>query len=346
MEKTRQAGWFIFERHLDSSADFSDRVSVTQDIIIAVNSEFCSSAATFNLQLLSPTPPIPNDMNPKLNPEFSTPQFALPCIGELFSVEPVSSQEPRQPSIEHLVKQKEEPFDPGFETGFQVHHKDHPAPSPTSLTIGLFGGLFGVSFHNPKCTPENNEPQHCIRSISLFECTTLFGFNHEHSIYLSTQPDALVLLARTTPSRMMSQTVNIVHSLFRSNLDSRCETVSASTDLDLSIPALFNGTIRDDMPDDSAWQFACRNDENCARLISMTSDPSSISTQNLTQIHSSCRAPMRQSQIKWENDRLSLYEPVANSTNTVRLTTVPVELRRHVFTAFHANPLGGHFSHH
>ena len=344
MEKLRQSGWFITERHLNSSVDFSDRVSVTQDLIIAVNSEFCPSAATLDLQLLSPTPPIPNDMNPRLNPEFNTPQFALPYIGELFNVAPMSSRHPRRPSIEYIIKQKEEPFDPAFEAGFQVYHRDYPAPLPTSFTIGLFGGLFGVAFHNPKYTTENNEPQHCIRSISLFEYTTLFGFSNEYSIYLSTQPDVIALLARTTPSRTMAQIVNIVHALFRSNLDSRCETVSASTDLDLSIPALFNGIIRDNMPDDSAWKFAYRHDENCARLISMLADPSSISTPNLTQIHSSYRAPMRQSQIKWENNRLSLYEPVANSTNTVRLTIVPVELRRHIFTAFHTNPLGGHFS--
>jgi hypothetical protein len=39
-----------------------------------------------------------------------------------------------------------------------------------------------------------------------------------------------------------------------------------------------------------------------------------------------------------------LYEPIANSTNTIRLTFLPLELRKHVFTAFHVNPIGGSFS--
>jgi hypothetical protein len=131
----------------------------------------------------------------------------------------------------------------------------------------------------------------------------------------------------------MSRIVDTVHNVLRSNLDQRCETVSAFTDLDLSIPALFNGIIRDNMPDDSAWKESYSSDENCAKLISMIADPSQISNDNLSQVHSSYLAPIRQSQIKWENDRLTLYEPVANSTSTVRLTIVPVELTSH-FTAF------------
>lgn len=46
-----------------------------------------------------------------------------------------------------------------------------------------------------------------------------------------------------------------------------------------------------------------------------------------------------------KNDRLTLYEPAANSTSTAILTIVPVELRRHNFAAYHSNPLeGGPFS--
>ncbi len=66
--------------------------------------------------------------------------------------------------------------------------------------------------------------------------------------------------------------------------------------------------------------------------------------ENLGNIHAVYRAPIRQSQMKWENKRLLLFEPIANTTKTVRLTIVPTDLRHHVFAAFHANPLGGHLS--
>jgi hypothetical protein len=61
-------GWFVFEKRVDSSQHFSDRVSVHSDILIAVNYEFRLSAAMVDIQPMSPTLPIPNDMNSKLNP--------------------------------------------------------------------------------------------------------------------------------------------------------------------------------------------------------------------------------------------------------------------------------------
>jgi hypothetical protein len=53
---------------------------------------------------------------------------------------------------------------------------------------------------------------------------------------------------------------------------------------------------------------------------------------------------MRKSQIRWEHNRLTIHEPIFNSTKTMRLIIVPKDLQRHIFTAFHATPLGGHFS--
>jgi hypothetical protein len=53
---------------------------------------------------------------------------------------------------------------------------------------------------------------------------------------------------------------------------------------------------------------------------------------------------MRKSQFEWEYNRLTLKEPIFNSTKTVRLIVVPNDLQRHIFAAFHTNPLGGHFS--
>jgi hypothetical protein len=113
----------------------------------------------------------------------------------------------------------------------------------------------------------------------------------------------------------------------------------------MSIPALFNGIIADQLPDESAWTAAYNNDPSCAMIIRLITNPGLIKPDTLDKIHSVYRSPIRRSEIKWENHRLQMYEPVANSTNKVRLTIVPVELRRYIFTpAFHVNPLGGHFS--
>jgi hypothetical protein len=76
----------------------------------------------------------------------------------------------------------------------------------------------------------------------------------------------------------------------------------------------------------------------------MLLSPGNITTAEVAKVHAVYRAPIWQSQMKWENQRLLLYEPISNSTKTVRLTVIPKDLRKHIFTSFHANPLGGHLS--
>jgi hypothetical protein len=77
----------------------------------------------------------------------------------------------------------------------------------------------------------------------------------------------------------------------------------------------------------------------------MLPNPGLIMPDNLNKIHAVYRAAVRQSQMKWENNRLLvLYEPITSTTKSVRLTIVPMDLCQHFLAAFHANPLGGHLS--
>jgi hypothetical protein len=78
--------------------------------------------------------------------------------------------------------------------------------------------------------------------------------------------------------------------------------------------------------------------------MKMLTNPGLITPDNLNKMHAVHRAPVCQSQMKWENNRLLLYEPITSTTKTVRLTIVPMDLRRHIFAVFHANPLGSHLS--
>jgi hypothetical protein len=73
-------------------------------------------------------------------------------------------------------------------------------------------------------------------------------------------------------------------------------------------------------------------------------NPSRITNEVLSKVHPTYRWAVRTSKLKWEENRLILFEPIANSANTVWLIIIPLELRKHLFTAFHVNPLGGHFS--
>jgi hypothetical protein len=107
---------------------------------------------------------------------------------------------------------------------------------------------------------------------------------------------------------------------------------------------MFNGIIGDQLPDELAWAIAYNQDIGCSTIMKMLTNPGLITPDNLNKIHAVYRATVCQSQMKWENNRLLLYKPIASTTQTVRLTIVPMDLRRHIFTAFHANPLGGHLS--
>jgi hypothetical protein len=154
----------------------------------------------------------------------------------------------------------------------------------------------------------------------------------------------VITLRRTLPCRTASQISETTNSLLQSSIQDRSRLASEDSGIDLSIPALFNGIIADELPDKSAWKAAYDNDASCAMIIQLVTNPGLIKPATLDKVHSVYRSSLRKSEIKWENCRLQMYEPVANSTNKVRLTIVPGELRRHIFTAFHVNPLGGHFS--
>jgi hypothetical protein len=340
-------GWLILERSFRSTLDFSDKVEYRVKFIVGMNPKYHPSLSNINDQPLTPTPAVPNAMTECIVAEYDEPRFAIPYMGELFEIEQRTSEgDPRQPLVESIVTQKEESLSlsPASTTRFQVFNRDHPAPETPRTLATIFGSLFGVSFRNPAYTAENNEPDRLVRSIALSEYTACYGYSSEYSNLLAIQPEVARVLTRTAPSRLMTQVVVFFHNLFTTYLDEKCEAVSESSELDISIPSMFGGIIRDSMPTESAWKEAYRLDEDCAAVIGMINDPSIISAESISKIHYTYRAPMRASQLKWEDERLVLHEPVAHSNNTVRLTVVPKDLRRHVFSAFHANPLGGHYS--
>jgi hypothetical protein len=151
-------------------------------------------------------------------------------------------------------------------------------------------------------------------------------------------------LRRTLPCRTVTRIVRDTNNLLRRSIHQRSEHASHSTGADLSIPALFNGIIADQLPDESVWKYAYGKDKCCATIIRLILNPSRITNKVLSKVHLTYRTAVRTSKLKWDENRLTLFEPIANSTNTVRLTIIPLDLRKHLFTAFHVNPLGRHFS--
>jgi hypothetical protein len=143
---------------------------------------------------------------------------------------------------------------------------------------------------------------------------------------------------------MASRIIEAANYFLRLSIDQQSIKASKSTGVKVSIPAMFDGVIADELPDKSAWKAAYSNDSWCAAILSLLLNPGKITNESLSEVHSIYRSAVRNSKLKWENKRIVLYEPIANSMNNIRLTIVPLELRKHLFTAFHVNPIGGHFS--
>jgi hypothetical protein len=174
--RLKSKGWFLHKSRIRSAQNFSDRISTKFDLIIGLSSNYYQSNASTAFDHHSPTPAVPNGMSPKILVEFNDPQYALPYIGDLFTVEPavkpIRSMPSRKPTVKYVIRQKEADLHPQLDTGFQVYDQDSPAPLPSSATSGLFGNLFGISFDNIKDTAENRETKEHVRAIAVAEYTS------------------------------------------------------------------------------------------------------------------------------------------------------------------------------
>jgi hypothetical protein len=123
------------------------------------------------MHYLSPTPAVPNGISPNILVEFNNSKYALPYVGEMFTVEELPPNERnRLPVLQYIIRQKEiHQVMPSYDSGFQTYQVDSPSPLPSPTRIGLFGSLFGISYPNNKYTVIKTEPRESIRAISLTE---------------------------------------------------------------------------------------------------------------------------------------------------------------------------------
>jgi hypothetical protein len=146
------------------------------------------------------------------------------------------------------------------------------------------------------------------------------------------------------PANTTLAIIQATHRKLYQSISQRTEVAAQYAGTELSVSSLFNGIIKDRrLPDQSAWQAAYASNTECRQILRMI-ESKIINNDTLSQVHPTYRSPMRKSQIRWEQNRLTIHEPIFNSTQTVRLIIVPKDLQHHIFTAFHTNPLGGHFS--
>ena len=107
--RLQNEGWQLREKAISSSADFSDRISVQVDILIGLSANYYSAKALgATTTFLSPTPAVPNGISPKLIVDFNNEKYALPYIGEMFTVEESPpTEKTRLPVVQYTIWQKE-----------------------------------------------------------------------------------------------------------------------------------------------------------------------------------------------------------------------------------------------
>ena len=334
MKSLREKGWELttqsitFEEHSDL---IQGHITIVTGVLITTipsNVKLCTNTRS------SPQQPI--GFNQIIEHTFNKKVHAIPYIGKHFQAVIKNEKLVRQPSRKlwlQVVGIENQPWN-----GYNVFDVDFPAPSPTDNTDGLFGQLFGVEFI------DNTNDRQYIRTISIYEYCKTFGYNSNFVREITKGENIVHILKTTTPKKTMPAILNMTHEVLTKSLDVTITRENKRLNTDLSAHALLNGIIRTKLPNDHIWLQSYNVDEECKLMIEMTSDPLLIKRENLEKILFFFRQPMRSSMIKWDQNRLCYFEPIAYSTKSIQLVIVPNQLQRLTCVTFHVNPLGGHYS--
>jgi hypothetical protein len=159
----------------------------------------------------------------------------------------------------------------------------------------------------------------------MSEYINVYQFSNIFSDYIGQQPGVSAVMRRTLPARtiyVLACQVN--NKLFQSLLE-RQEAAVQHSGVEMSVSALFNGVISDELPDESAWTTAYQAGPICVQMIKML-QTSNTDTNTIDTINYVYRAPMRKGQIKWKDQRLILIRPIASTLKNVELVIVPLDL--------------------
>ena len=210
-------------------------------------------------------------------------------------------------------------------------------PFDACLNGNLFQHLFGIEF--------DYEGHRRVRSISPFEFARCFNFTDELTHRLS-QPKNKFCLDGAIPGHTSLWLFGQIHSHLIFLRDSNCEIVSPQQYAAPvgSVQSFLNGAVGLRLPSRERWISAYSDDPDCCVIRRLILNPGSICKSALSDVHYCYRHPLRQSQLVLEDDMIIYREPIRGSHSFTRLQVVPKALFGVIFTAFHSNPLGGHFN--
>ena len=230
------------------------------------------------------------------------------------------------------------------EVGARVCGIDHTAIPMEILNPNPFQQGFGIHFK------ENDK--YYIRSISNFEYSSCFNLERTLKLRYSSNSNLSKALYKGCPGNTMKA---ILEACYERLISIRESTLQIDEDIDeqthsrvITAPAatafnVLQGIITLKLPTKTQWIKAYASDSSCTAIINMIKNPGLINKHNLATVHYRFRQPLRDQAIIIENDFLILKERI-DENSFVKLRIVPEALWNIIFLAFHANPIGGHFS--
>jgi hypothetical protein len=221
-----------------------------------------------------------------------------------------------------------------------VYSTDHLCPPFDSQpNENLFQSSFGVEYS----VDDHIYP----RPFSPFETVRCYGFEDDLTYRLS-HPEYLFKLQYAVPAHTSAW---IFDHIFDRLIEIRNANIEVFDPARHAAPAaacqaFVNGAVGTRLPSAERWKEAYERDAEMVQIMKLIKNPSLVKKESLLKVNPCYRTPLRTSRIVMENDMIILQEPIGNnhSASYVKLRLVPQSLREILFIAFHANPIGGHFS--
>lgn len=355
VHKLTECGWNIAIK-LIHYPSFNDAVDDTGCFLFAIHTGRVGPKFHQKFEIVEP-PQTQNNIQSHLLQEYNLKRFAMmqypPLDDEeqqnngfyLFPVKRTSPEQDRNKAkiTHHVYFQKSNNYS---EVGARVCDIDHPTIPMEIINPNPFQHLFGVKF--------KDEGQSWIRSISTFEYSSCFELDRNLKLKYSSDRNLAKQLYRGCPGNTMKA---IVEVYFERLLTIRNATPEIDDHDDMHnefIPAgvtapaatafqVLQGVVTMKLPTKAQWRKAYQDDSMCSSLFDLVTNPGLINKSTLSTIHYRFRQPLREGAIIIENEFLIIKEKL-DENSYVKLRIVPEALWDIIFIAFHANPIGGHFS--
>jgi hypothetical protein len=211
---------------------------------------------------------------------------------------------------------------------YTVYDPDFPSPEPSCDPAAP---SFALPF-------SDSLGRNLFRWATATELLSLYSCPSAVSTFLGSLPLPLVdlssLLCSCLPFVTASVLVDSIVDVLFHSLD-RCDTDRADT-----VSVLLQHATRPAAPLD--WAAAYASDPDTHLIFQSVLEGTKWDQGLLNRVSSTYRPFLRDSRMSVTDGKLVALQPVSNRSQVIALIVVPLSLRRHVFSAYHASPVAGH----